>query len=243
MATEEVTINGNTVWRDTNRPHRWYDAIGPDVCKLVEDFVDTEFSAADQMAAWLATLIEDGAGESTVALVGGSAGGEVVLTADIGDNDGINAQLLGEAFYLAARYPTYFGARFKAAEVIQCDLALGLVITDATFLLSGTTDGLYFRSPDGVATLQLVAEKDSAETVIGVATLAANTYVTVEYLFWGGILYIYVNGVQVAELADSDPNFPDDEYLTPTIALLTGEITNVKTLTVDWINCIQIQSV
>ena len=73
MATEEVTINGNTVWRDDALTHRWFDAIGPNVAKLTEDFVDTEFSAADQMAAWLATLVETVAATMTCATVAVSA--------------------------------------------------------------------------------------------------------------------------------------------------------------------------
>jgi hypothetical protein len=243
MATEEVTINGNTVWRDTGLTHRWYDAIGPDVCKVVEDFVDLPFSAADNMAAWTTTLIEEGADESTIALVAGSAGGEVAFKSDENDNDGVQAQLKGEAFYLAARYPTYFGAKFKVSDVTNSDLLVGLCITDTT-LLGGLSDGLYFRKDEDDTTLYLVAEKGSVETKIGLATMVAATYVTAEFLFYGSIVYVYVNGVQVAELADSDPNFPDDEYLTPSIGILAGAAAvGGKTLTVDWLNCIQVQAV
>ena len=240
MATEEVTINGNTVWRDTGLTHRWFDAIGPETCKLIEDFVDTPFSAADQMAGWLATLIEDGGDESTVTLVAGSAGGEVLFSSDAGDNDGINAQLLGEAFSFGSRYPCYMGARFKVDDATESEILAGLVITDATILLSGTTDGLYFRKPDADTTLYLVAERNSVETTIGCATMADSVYITAEYLYTGGIVYVYINGTQVAELSDGDPNFPDDEYLTPTLGLLTGEAV-AKDMTIDWINIIQIQ--
>jgi len=235
-------INGAWVARDSDPAHRWYDAVGPNVCKCLEEFVNTPFSAANQMAGWLATLIQDGGNSTLAALVAGSPGGELLITSDIGDNDGYNGQLLGEAFIFNARYPTYFGCRFKLAEVLQCDAAAGLIITDTTVLLDGATNGLYFRKNDESATLYLVAEKASLETVIGVATLVNNTYVTAEYLYTGGVVYVYINGVQVAELADSDPNFPDTEYLTPSLCLLTGEAVNVKTMTVDWIRCIQIQT-
>jgi hypothetical protein len=237
-------VNSNAVVKDSDLglAHRWYDAYGGNVCKFLEEFVNVPFSGADQMAGWLTTLIENGGAESTSALVAGSAGGEIIFTADIGDNDGLNAQVLGEAFSFAARYPTYFGCRFKLAEVLQCDAAAGLIITDTTVLLDGASDGLYFRKNDGLATLYLVAEKDNAETVIGVATLANNTYVTAEYLYTGGVVHVYINGIWVAELADSDPNFPDDEFLTPSLCLLTGEAVNVKTMTTDWIRAISIQA-
>ncbi len=245
--TTEATINGNTVFRDSDLglTHRWYDAVGPNVAKLVEEFVNVPFSAADQMAGWLATLIEAGLGESTVSLVAGSTGGEVAFKTDLNENDGINAQLLGEAFYFADRYPTYVGVRFKVQDADQMDTALGLCITNAT-LLAGMTDGLYFRTVDASSTLTLVAEKDSAETIIGLATLADDTYVTAEYYSVGdGVFHVYVNGIEVAELTDGDPNFPDNEYLTPSIAVLAGAAVAVtgQTLTVDWLRCIQIQTV
>lgn len=235
----EVTINGNTVIRDASLSHRWYDAFGPDVCKHLEDFVCTPFSAADQMAAWLATLIEI-SGNSTLAHVAGSAGGEIVLTGGGNDNDGVNAQLLGEAFYLASRYPTYFGAKFKVADADQTDVMIGLCIGDTT-LLAGTTDGLYFRLVDESTTLSLVAEKDEGETVVGLATLADSTYVIAEFLYSAGVVTAYINGAEVGQIRDSDPNFPDDEYLTPSIAMLNGAASG-KTLTVDWIRTIQIQA-
>ena len=242
--TKEIQVNGNTVWTDDSLEHRWYDAVGPNVCKLLEEFVNLPMSAADQPGAYLATLIEGGAGETVGALVAGSVGGTFLITCDIADNDGYNCQLDGEAYYLATRYPTYFGARWKGSEVIQCEFAFGLIISTTDFLLNGGTDGLYFRSPDGYNTLYLVAEKNSIETVIGCGALVDDTYITTEFLRGtDGVVHAYVNGIEVAQLADSDPNFPDDEYLTPTFAILAGEVTNVKTMTVDWIRCIQVQAV
>jgi hypothetical protein len=241
--TTETTVNGNTVFTDDSLTHRWLDAIGPDVCKFVEEFVNVPFSADDQMAGWLATLIEAGADESTVTMVAGSPGGEVIFKTDENDNDGINAQVLGEAFYLGSRYPTYFGTRFKVADADQTDVMIGLCITNAT-ALANLRDGLYFRLVDESTTLQFVAEKDLLETVLGIATLTDGGYVTAEYLYLNNLITVYVNGVQVAQITDADPNFPDNEYLTPTIAILAGAAAagTGKTLTVDWIRCIQVQA-
>ena len=241
MAVEEVTINGNTVFRDDALTHRWYDAIGPNVCKLVEDFVNVPFSAADQMAGWLATLVEGGDGETTVALVTGSESGALLITSDDDDNDGANVQLLGEAFYLALAYPTYIGAKFQLSAVTQSDAGIGLAISDTT-ALAACSDALWFRTDDADSTLYLVAEKDSVETAIGLTTLVAATDVTAEMLFLNGVVHVYINGVEVAQLANSDPNFPDDEYLTPSICFLSGA-DEVKTMTVDWFNVIQLQAV
>ena len=116
MATE-LTVNGNTVITSSTYAHRWVDAFGPDVCKFVENFVSVPFTGADAPGAYTVTLIENGADESTVALVAGSAGGEIAFKSDENDNDGCQAQLKGEAFYFGSMYPTYMGARFKVTDV------------------------------------------------------------------------------------------------------------------------------
>ena len=237
MAIIGEQINGAWVARDSDPAHRWYDAVGPNVCKCIEEFVNLPYSAANLPAGWLST----NTGGGTNALVAGSLGGEVLFTNDAADNATINMQLLGEAFYFAQRYPTYFGCRFKISDIAAQDVAIGLVITDGAVLEGGTTHGLYFRKDDASSTLSLVAEKNSLETVIGAGTLANATYITAEYLYTGGIVYVYINGIQVAELADSDPNFPDTEYLTVTLAEQNGEGV-AKTMTTDWIRAIQIQS-
>ena len=243
--TTEATINGNTVFRDSDLglTHRWYDAIGPDVCKMVEDFVDTPFSAGDQLAGWLNTEVDVGADDTTAILVAGSVGGELALKTAENESDGANVQLLGEAFYLADKYPTYIGARFRSSDADQTEITLGLCITDTT-LAGGMSDGLYFRVLDTYPTLELVAEKDSLETVVAVGTVLDGTYITAEMLYLNGVVTAYVNGVQVATIADSDVNFPDDEYLTPSMACIAGAaVVGGKTLTVDWFRCIQIQTV
>jgi len=241
MATE-ATVNGQTVIRSDLYTHRWCDAYGPDVCKYVEHFVDTAFAGADSPAAYTTTLIENGADESTVALVAGSPNGAIAFKSDENDNDGCQSQLKGEAFYLASMYPTYMGARFKVSDATNSDLIVGLAITDTT-LLGGLSDGIYFRKDEDDTTLYLVAEKNSLETKIGLTTMADDTYVVAEALYQNSVVDLYINGTKVAELANSDPNFPDDEYLTPSMGILAGAAAvGGKTLTVDWFNVIQIQS-
>ena len=232
-------LSGAYVVRDSDPTHRWYDALGANVVKCLEEFVNTPFSAADQPAGWLNTLIEV-AGQSTAALVAGSPGGELLFTNGTNDNDGLNMQLLGEAFHFGAAYPTYFGCRFKIEHATLQDCFAGLCITNAT-LEAGMTDGLYFRKLNGSTTLYLIAEKDSAETALACCTMVADTWVTAEYLYLNGTLTVYINGVEVGEIANSDVNFPDDEYLTPSLASKNGEADS-KTMNIDWIRAIQIQT-
>lgn len=236
MAVEQVYINENIVLRDTVSTHRWYDAWGAETVKLLEDFVDIPFSAANLPAAWLNTIT----GAGTAALVAGSASGELLMTNDAADNATQNMQLLGEAFTLAARYPTYFGCRFKISDIAAQDVHIGLNITDTACIEGGTSDGLYFRKNDADARLWFVAEQDSSETLVAVATLVNATYITAEFLYYGNTVTVYVNGVEVASVADSVVDFPNDEYLTVTLAQQNGEGV-IKTMTTDWIRCIQIQ--
>src|SRR5512146_1873059 len=126
----QKTVNGQLVFYDSSYPYRWLDAFGPAVVKIIEEFQQAHFQADDSLAAWNTTLVEAGAGETTLALVNGSATGELIITADANDNDGANVQAKGECFKLAGMLPAYFGMRLKVSEATQSDFMVGLCITD-----------------------------------------------------------------------------------------------------------------
>ncbi len=225
---------------------RWFDAFGPNVVKVIEDF---QYSALDHAAAggasaivggWTVTAVEGGAGDTTLALKAGDKGGVLVITTDAAENDGANIQVNGEAFDLSGNYPLYFGCRFKLnADATQNDILVGLCITD-TDLLGGMTDGIYFRKIDGATTLNFVLEKNSTETATAFGTaLAIDTWYTVEFLFNGAVVDWFVDGVKQTRPAVT--NLPNDEYLTPSIHFLTGEA-NANVCEIDWIKAIQVQA-
>jgi hypothetical protein len=234
-------ISGNLVFVDPSYPHRWLDAVGPNVVKVVEDFQYTPFDGADAPAAWTTTLVEGGGGETTLALVGGANGGELLITSDAGENDGANMQAKGECFSFASAYRAYFGIRYKMSEATQSDFLAGLCITD-TDLLGGLSDGIYFRKVDAATAISFVLEKDSTETeVASVDVQAANTYAWLEFTYDGTYVNVYVDGAKVAQIVASNANFPNDEFLTPSVHYLTGEAV-VHTCTIDKIVAIQIQA-
>lgn len=235
MAVRGKYVRGNIVYLDGQR---WYDVVGDNVARVVENFTQTPFASADNMAGWTTTLVEGGAGETTVALVGGADGGNLLITTDAADNDGANIQLQGEAFK-ALTYPIYFGCRFKVDEATQNDFLIGLCITD-TDLLGGMTDGIYFRKVDASTTMNFVLEKNSTETATAYGTaIAANTWYTVEFQFDGTYVDWWVDGV--LQTRPVTTNLCDDEHLTPSIHYLTGEAV-AHTMTVDWIRCFQINA-
>jgi hypothetical protein len=227
-------INQNLAYWDTHQC-RILDAWGPTVTKYLNDFVNAQLVSADAPLGWTVTLVEGGGGESTITAVD-AVGGQILLTTDAFDNDGINMQVTGENFLLAAAKPCYFGIKLKISEATQSDLLVGLCITD-TDLLGAMTDGVYFRKVDASAALSFVLEKGSAETTaVVLATMAAGTWYTLEFFFDGVNVDCWVNGTLQTRLAIT--NLPNTEELTPSIHVLTGEAVS-HTCTVDWVRAIQ----
>ncbi len=224
MAVHTRFVSGNQVWYDTKLA-RWLDAIGPDIVKDMDHF--TSFTAAD----W--TITETGAG-GTEALTDG-AGGLLLLTTDVLDDDAIEMQKLGEAYLLASGKECYFGIKFQAAKATQCDILAGLCVTDAT-LIAGVRDGVYFQKNDGDANIDCVTMKDAASTATDSGVdLAAATDIVLEFYFDGTAVSFLINGALVAT---HTANIPDDEALCISMAYQNGEA-NATTMTVDWVRSIQ----
>lgn len=244
MAAEQVSIRNNLVIRDSLNPFRWFDAFGEHVAKFVTSFnhMPADDSTTDP-TEWANTVVEAGAGTST-AVLNDTAGGALIITTAADEDDGWSSQLgnpnLGRWASFAAEYPTYYGVRFQINDVDQTDCFFGLAVTD-TALLGGVTDGMYFRSVDATGVLNFVLEQDSVETVTAVATMTDATDIVAEFFYWGSNVFIYINGVLVATIADSDANFPNDELLRLSYEFLTGEDV-ANTCLVKWMRIIQIQN-
>lgn len=229
-----LVAGDNLVWYDVN-DWRVLDAVGPDVIKYDTDFVG-EIAASDAVTGWTVTLVEAGAGETTLTTPDAS-GGTLLITTDANEDDGAQLQKTGENFSLSTSQAlTYFGIRVKTGEATQSDILAGLCITDTT-LLGGMTDGVYFRKIDGSTAMEFVTEKDSTETATAaVLTVAADTYYVLELAFDGTRVFAFVDGALVAT---HTANIPDDELLTPSIAFLSGNAA-IETLTVDWVRAVQV---
>jgi hypothetical protein len=227
MTVHSQYVNGNLVWYENNRA-RWLDAVGADVTKYLDDF--HTFNTGD----W--TITEVGAG-GTEALTDG-AGGLLLLTTDALDDDSIEMQKVQEGFLLASGKECYFGIRLKVSEATESDFLVGLCITD-TDLIDGMTEGVYFRKDDGDAYIDCVTETGGAETESSaVGTLTANTNVILEFYFDGTAVNFLINGTLVAT---HTAGIPATEELTLSMAYQNGAA-NAKTMTVDWIRAIQINT-
>jgi uncharacterized protein YacL (UPF0231 family) len=245
MANIESTLLRNAfVLRDSVLTWRLYDAFGIGVAKYAQEFVNLPVDdATGDPTEFVNTITEAGAGNST-AVVTDSAGGALLITTAANEDDGYQMQLGGagggECVKLDGQYPTYFGIRFQINDVDQTDCLFGFCITD-TDAIGGVTDGVFFRSVDGSGVLNFVIEKDSVESITAADTLADATNVTAEFYYDGTNITAYINGAQVAQIANTDVSFPDDEELRLTMEFLTGEAV-ANTCTIDWVRLIHIRN-
>ena len=181
---------------------------------------------------WTVTTTEAGTGSASEAVTS-SAGGALLLTNAAGDNDLDFLQLKGEAFRLSASKKAYFSARFKVSDATQSDFVMGLHITDTSPL--DVTDGIFFISADGAATLDFQVEKDNtATTTSSVATMANDTFITVSWFIdpdRDALYYSINNGTPLKSVAT---NLPNDEDLTISFGIQNGEAV-AKTMTIDYI--------
>ena len=209
---------------------RFIDAVGPGIKKLLLD--GTKYTAAD----FTETAVSVGAGTSNIA-VGTAGAGSLVFTCAAAEDDGIQTQYDGENFKFDGD-PIYFGISLQLNDATQSDFLAGLCITDTT-LLGGMTDGLYFQKVDGSTSVTLELEKDSTATSTAAGTAADATDIVLEFYYDGTNVHWFVDGVQGSSPVTT--NLPDDEALTPSIALLTGEAV-ANTMTVNWCRCIQFRT-
>ncbi len=117
---------------------------------------------------------------------------------------------------------------------------MGFAITDTT-ILGGVSDAMGFRTVDESAVCNFLLEKDSAESTTAAVTMTDATDVKLELYYNGSNVYVYVDDSLVATIADTDANFPNDELLRLSIALLTGEAA-ANTCTIKWLRFFQIQA-
>lgn len=232
MTVHSRRIGANIAYWENHR-NRIVDAIGKAVFRDVEDFTQI-VAASDAVSGWTSTLVEAGAGETTVTRIDG-VGGQLLLTTDANEDDGVQIQRINESFTIETTNDVYFGVRFKSGEATQSDILAGLCITDTT-LLGGMTDGIYMEKLDGGTSISAVTEKDSTETQTdSLGTFVADAFTIWEFFYDGTSVYFYIDGTLVAT---HTANICDDEPLTPSFAFLAGGAA-VETATIDWIKCFQ----
>jgi len=212
--------------------------------ELFDDFLD--YAATD----WVLTTTEAGSGDATEA-VSDAAGGILLVTNANGANDydafqwaGVDSTSVTETFTLVAGKRLYFGARLALGDADSSNIVIGLHDTDTDPVGNTISDGIYFdKGEDG--NLDFTCAVASAETrLTALATLANDTYVTVEFYYNGqvdsagaidGMIEAYVNGLHVGSVDVA--NGPTTQ-LAVSFAIENGAAA-AETLSMDWIRCVQ----
>ena len=94
---------------------------------------------------------------------------------------------------------------------------------------------VYFECVDGGTGISAVTESGSTETQTdSLATFADDTFVELEFYYNGSNVEFFINGSSVAT---HTANIPSTE-MRVSFEFLTGSAV-AKTMTIDWIRCIQ----
>lgn len=215
-------------------------ARGPDVFTFEDDFVQSRLTGSDALLGATVTLVEAGAGETTVALAD-VAGGALRISADANENDGANIQWSPEAFKFSGLSYLYFGCRLKVSEATQSDFFVGLAVTD-TDLLGGVTDSIGFRKVDGETAVNMLVEKNSTETTLETVPSVGTGYRYYEFIYdatgASPSIEVFVDGVSYGTIALT--NLPDDEELRPSVHVLAGAAAASLVCDIDFLRIIQV---
>ena len=130
---------GNLVFYDASNRESIIDAIGPNVTKYIDHFIEFDGDTMQvnyYLTKWLITPVDvSGAGNSKILHLD-STGGMIKLNADTLENDGVQIQLDGESFRIDTSSSTssiynvvYYGARVLMQSGTQMDAIAGLCTT------------------------------------------------------------------------------------------------------------------
>lgn len=173
----------------------------------------------------------------------------LILTNSAADNDSWEGQYTdaagaGECFAIRANKKLYFKTTFSLTDanndidtVTECDLFVGLAITDTT-VIDGATDFIGFSKVDGSTTVNFVAGKNASASGALVDQLVQSTGVvltaadagtaeadlhTFEFLVDStDTVYVWADG-ECVYIGRNTTQLPTDENLCPTIAFQNGE--------------------
>lgn len=200
-----------------------YLAPDPTLCHVWFDDFDAYVSGN-----WTVTETQAGA---TQAIVDGD-GGIIALTNSAADDDVNQIQWAKETFRLVVGKQTWMKVRFKVSDATQSDVLIGLWITDTSPVASKPSDGFFFSKLDGSTSMTLQVGKNTTYSSGTVATIVADTYITVAAYYDGSTITYFANDVRVGSLAAT--NLCDDEDLAVGITVQNGEAA-AKTLSVDYL--------
>lgn len=201
-----------------------------DPTKFIQHFDD--FNAPSITTNVLAGYVFTSAGTSGTVLAVAGAGGILEITTDDDDDDLGIVATTGRGFTIETGKRVWFGCKFQSDIIGLADLITGLLETSAL----APASGLFFQSLEGSTDIDIVARSAAGETAIveGIATIAVDTDVTLEFCFDGlDRVYYAVNGAIAGFLDLAGTTLPDD-LLSPSVGAITRATAEVTVL-VDYL--------
>lgn len=159
----------------------------------------------DNLEGWQTTLVEAGAGGDSTITFGDTHEGNMVLTTDNADYDGINMQY-GQAEMIDLDSTDWFGMECRVAlSALTMDFFMGLTTTDTTIFATSTAHAITvaqrvgaYHLDGGAGALKYTHDNNTTDTEGTLATLVAGTAVKVGFdvEVSKGVVNWYVNGVK-----------------------------------------------
>lgn len=204
--------------------------INPDWMVYKKDFFS--ITEVDETKDFTMTRVDSGGDTAdTRTVVAGDANGILKILNNDADNDSTVLQSKTELFKLESGKKIYFECRIKVDNADDCDMMVGLSITDTTPLDS--TDRIHFRITEADASIVCKNAKNSTETSTDSGVDAADdTYIKLGFLYNGSNSVDYF--VNRNLVATHSTNLPDDENLALTIMYRNGSAT-AQSCYVDYI--------
>lgn len=201
---------------------------GPELCEYFNDFIAAQdYAAAD----WTINTTEAGTGSATEALAADEKYGALLITNDDANDDVDNLQMTEENWLLESGKQVWYETRIKVADANDCDMFVGLAITDTTCRDASNKVG--FLLADGSAALSAVNTKAStSETTASIHTVVDATYVVLGFHYDGKNKIEYY--VDRSLKATHTTNIPDDENLAVSINIQNGAAA-ANTMHIDYI--------
>lgn len=184
------------------------------------------FSETANQTPWLATIVDGDSDDDEVIAIDDAVNSILKIETTDKANDTIQVQLNGEQFLITSGYKMWFKCRFAIEDVSADNFACGLTLKSATDVI-GTppADGIWFQL-DNDGNVDYHVSQNSTDTTADTGVdLDDGDYCIVAFHYDGTDLQIAVNGTQITNLVDNGTTvvFPDDEELTPFIAIETTD--------------------
>lgn len=232
-------------------------ARNTNVYEYREDFISGlvydggKFSETADRSEWLKTSVDgDADGADVCAVQDDGPGGILRILCNNKAADREEIQLNGESFKLATGKPLWFESKFAIEDVDASNEFVGLALTDTTVMTTTgmtVTDYVGFKNLHDGTILFCVCQDSTEKTGTGAAltdcAAVANFATTAKRFgfYWdgAGVLTAFVDGTLTATLTDDGAltMVPDDEALTPTIAVGTSA-TATEAIYVDYIHIV-----